>query len=422
MIAEIIAIGSEMLTPHRQDTNSLFLTEQLNLLGVQVGFKTIVGDSFKHLTVAIRIALTRADIVVLSGGLGPTEDDLTRQATAMALGKKLHRDDKIIAQLHERARLRGSTLTENNYRQADVIEGAEVLPNANGTAPAQFLDTAIAAQEESTKLHRKLLILLPGPPREQKPIFLEQCMPRLRAILPHRAIATRTLRIALAPESQVDAAVAPIYTKFSDVETTILFQVMGEIQLHFVCAKPTLEEAQARVNELASLCEQELEDLVYSADNEPLEAVVLLMLGMRNLKLATAESCTGGLLSERLTRIPGASRAYLGGAITYSDELKTAIARVPRNLIRTHGAVSAEVAVSMAEGIRTNTGADIAISITGIAGPGGATLNKPVGRVYIGLASAHGSEVKELTLTGDRERIRWFSTQHALDLLRRSLM
>ncbi|MBS1816045.1 MAG: competence/damage-inducible protein A [Acidobacteria bacterium] len=415
MIAEIIAVGSEMLTPHRQDTNSLALTAELNQLGVQVAFKTIIGDSQKHLTGATLMALHRADIVVFSGGLGPTEDDLTRNAVAAALEKKLERDPKLVLALKQRFAARKQEMPEINLRQADVIEGAESLPNANGSAPGQFLDTVHNG-------YRKLLILLPGPPREQAPMFKEQCVPKLRALLPQRHIATRSLRIALAPESQIDARVSPIYKQYPDVDTTILFNQQGEIQLHFACSKPTQEEAEDRVEELAGKCAQELDDLVFAHEGESLEEVVLLMLGMRHLTLSTAESCTGGLVAERLTRIPGSSRAFLGGAVVYSDELKTRFANVPKNLIRTHGAVSREVAVSLAEGIRSTTGTDIGIGITGIAGPGGATLNKPVGRVYVALASAEGSEVQELNLTGERERVRWFSSQHALDMLRRHLM
>lgn len=415
MIAEIIAVGSEMLTPHRQDTNSLALTAELNQLGVQVGFKTIIGDSLKHLTAAALMALHRADIVVFSGGLGPTEDDLTRQAVASALEKKLERDPKIIAHLKQRAAARKMPLTENNYQQADVIEGAEVLPNPNGSAPGQFIDTVHNG-------YRKLLVLVPGPPREQAPMFKEQVVPKLRSLLPVKHIATRQLRIAIGAESAIDARVSPIYKQYADVDTTILFTAQGEIQLHFACSKATKEEAEDRVQELSEKCEHELDDVVFSSEGESLEEVVLLMLGMRHLTLATAESCTGGLVAERLTKIPGSSRAFLGGAVVYSDELKTKFANVPKNLIRTHGAVSKEVAVSLAEGIRSTTGADLGIGITGIAGPGGATLNKPVGRVYIALASADGSEVQELNLTGERERVRWFSSQHALDILRRHLM
>jgi nicotinamide-nucleotide amidase len=416
MIAEIIAAGSEMLTPFRQDTNSLFLTSQLNDLGVTVAFKTIVGDNFEHLTSAISIALFRADIVITSGGLGPTEDDLTREAAASALTIKLDRDPELLVQLQARFARRNMTMPPNNHKQADILEGAEILPNANGSAPGQFLQTTVGGAA-----HEKILILLPGPPREIKPLFIEQCLPRLRDIVPPRALAKRLLRMALVPESTVDARTAPIYQQYSDVETTILAH-NGEIQLHFLCAKPTLAEAKARVEAVCRQVEQEMGDAIFSTSDESLEEVVLLMLGLKGLTIATAESCTGGLLSQRLTSIPGSSRSFLGGAVVYSNHLKTSFADVPAALIASDGAVSAPVAQALAEGIRSRTGASLGISITGIAGPGGGSESKPVGTVFIALADASGTVVKELNLMGDRDRIRWWASQHALDFIRRSLL
>jgi nicotinamide-nucleotide amidase len=423
MIAEIIAAGSEMLTPFRQDTNSLYLTAALNDLGVSVAFKTIVGDNLQHLTSAARIALHRADIVLFSGGLGPTEDDLTREAVAAALGLNLHSDPEILTALYTRFAGRRIPMPPNNAKQADILDGATVLANPNGSAPGQYLDTILSGPDGIP--HRKIVILLPGPPKELKPLFDLHCKPRLAATLPPRFLARRVLRMALLPESQVDARTAPIYRQFPDVETTILAH-SGEIQLHFLCAKPTLEEAEARVNELTSLVEQEMDDTVFSAQGESLEEVVLLMLGLRHLTLASAESCTGGLLAERLTAVPGSSRYFLGGAVVYSDHLKTTFADVPPTLIATHGPVSDPVARSLAEGIRARTGAAIGIGITGIAGPGpgspGPDENKPIGLVYLALADADGTQVKELGLTGDRQYIRWQASQHALEIIRRSLL
>ena len=414
MIAEIIAAGSEMLTPHRQDTNSLALTAELNRLGVEVAFKSVVGDSLEHLTSAARFALSRADIVIFSGGLGPTEDDLTREAVAAALGRGMTRNESVVQALRERFARRGIEIREINYKQGDVIDGAELLPNANGTAPGQW----IAAEVDGRK---RYIVLLPGPPKELTAMFAEQVRARLQKVVPPAQIATGVLRMAVIAESEVDARTAPIYREYPDVQTTIL-STAGEIQLHFLCRKPTREEAQARVDEVMERCEHEMMDFVFSAQDEPLEQVVLLMLGMRHLTLAAAESCTGGLLSQRLTAIPGSSRSFLGGAVVYSDALKTAFADVPKELIQQHGAVSDPVARALAEGIRRRTGADIGIGITGIAGPGGATLNKPVGRVYIALSREHETVAHELNLNGDRERIRWFASQHALSLLRHMLM
>jgi nicotinamide-nucleotide amidase len=282
MIAEIIAAGSEMLTPFRQDTNSLFLTAGLNDLGVTVAFKTIVGDNLQHLTDAARTAVHRADIVIFSGGLGPTEDDLTREAVAAALGLTLHRSNELLTNLYKRYAARRIVMPPNNAKQADVLEGAEVLDNPNGSAAGQFLALDVDG-------HRKIVILLPGPPKELKPLFDTLCKPRLAALLPPRYLAKRLLRIALIPESQVDARTAPIYKQYEDIETTILAH-SGEIQLHFLCSKPTQAEAEARVNELAGAIEQEMDDAIFSAQGESLEEVVLLMLGLRHLSLASATS------------------------------------------------------------------------------------------------------------------------------------
>ena len=417
MIAEIIAIGSEMLTPFRQDTNSLYLTDGLNDLGVSVAFKTIIGDNLAQLTAAIRTAISRADIVLFSGGLGPTEDDLTREAVAAALNLELHRDNDIVTDLYKRYAARKLVMPPNNAKQADVLAGATVLPNPNGSAPGQYLDTVVDS-------HRKILILLPGPPKELKPLFDDQAKPLLAATLPPRNLARRQLRMPLIPESQVDARTAPIYQQYPDVETTIL-AAPGEIQLHFITAKPTLAEAQDRVDELTSRIEAEMQEDVYSSHGESLEEVVLLMLGLRHLTLSAAESCTGGLLSQRLTAIAGSSRYFLGGAVVYSDALKTSFADVPADLIATHGPVSAEVARALAEGIRTRTGSSLGISITGIAGPTpgtGPDAEKPIGLVYVALADGEDTQVKELNLTGDRERIRYWASQHALELIRRTLL
>ncbi len=418
MIAEIIAVGSEMLTPFRQDTNSLFLTAELNVLGVSVAFKTIVGDSLEHLTGAARTALRRADLVLFSGGLGPTEDDLTREAAAAAVGVELHRDPAILESLVRRFAARSIPMAPNNAKQADILAGATVLENRNGSAPGQFLDTTVNGQ-------RRIVILLPGPPKELKALFTDACRPLLAATLPPAFLAKRLLRMALIPESQVDARTAPIYKQYQDIDTTILAG-SAEIQLHFFCAKPTQAEAEARVAELSIRIEAELGDSIFSSTNESLEEVVLNLLGSRKQTLAAAESCTGGLLSQRLTAVPNASSSFLGGAIVYSSHLKTLFADVPQGIIDTYGTVSPEVATGLAEGIRARTGASLGIAITGLAGPGGGASGpdeaKSVGLVYIGLAHSAGTEIKEINIFGDRDRVRFWATQHALELLRRHLL
>jgi nicotinamide-nucleotide amidase len=412
--AEIIAVGSELLTPFRQDTNSLYITEKLNQLGVEVVLKTIVGDSRERLVSVAQHALFRSDIVVFMGGLGPTEDDLTREAVAEALGLELHRDEEILEKLKQRFASRGYTMTPNNYKQADVIAGAIVLPNRNGTAPGQWIGGKYEGRD-------RLIILLPGPPFELRALFDQECYERLRAKLPEAHIATRVLKVAMLGESAVDARVAPIYQHYTDIQTTILAGA-GDIQFNLFKRAESMEVAEARVDELAEKIEDELQDAVYSSNGESLEQIVGYYLQMRGATLAAAESCTGGLLAERLTSISGSSRYFLGGAVVYSNELKTDFAGVPADLIIQHGAVSPEVATALAEGIRTRCKATFGVGITGVAGPTGGTPEKPVGLVYHSIASENGTEVVEKKFPGDRKRIRWFASQQALDMVRRKLM
>jgi nicotinamide-nucleotide amidase len=414
MKAEIIAVGSEMLTPHRTDTNSLYLTEKLNEIGVTVAFKSIVGDRRKDLVNAIRVALGRVDALILMGGLGPTEDDLTREAVAEALSLTLRRDATQVAALHARAASWRISMPPNNLKQAEVLEGATLLPNSNGSAPGQFLDTIYSG-------YRKLVFLVPGPPHECKALFDAECMPRLRELAPPRAIAKRTLKAAMIAESQADKLIAPIYTTYPDIETTILAHT-GDIQLTLLCAKPTQEAAEARVDELAAKLEEALDEWLYSSEGESLEQIVLYYLGLRQATLAVAESCTGGLISERITSVPGSSRSFVGGAVVYSDALKQAFAGVSGELIAQYGAVSEEVARALANGIRLRTGATIGLGITGIAGPTGATESKPVGLVHIAVSDAQKTDTLERTFRGDRQRVREWAAQQALDLVRRRLM
>ncbi len=414
MNAEIIAIGSELLTPFRQDTNSLYLTEKLNQLGVEVIFKTIVGDHRERLTAAACLALSRAEIVIFMGGLGPTEDDLTREAVADALQLELHRDPELVANLGRRFAARNMKMSPNNAKQADVIAGAVALPNPNGTAPGQWISGKYEGRE-------KIVMLLPGPPHELKSLFDQQCMERLRTKLPPQFIATRVIKVAMMPESQCDARIAPLYKKYSDVQTTIL-AAAGEIQVHLRKCGESLPAAQQRIDQLVDEIEKELGDSVISDNGDSLEQIVGYYLQMRNATLAVAESCTAGLLAERITSVSGSSRYFLGGAVVYSNELKTDFAGVSSDLIQKHGAVSREVAIALAEGIRKRCHATFGIGITGVAGPTGGTPEKPVGLVFHALAGESGTEVVERSFPGDRRRIRWFASQQALDMVRRKLM
>lgn len=414
VIAEIIAVGSELLTPFRQDTNSLYLTAQLNSLGVEVAFKTIVGDDRKRIVRAATTALARADIVVFSGGLGPTEDDLTREAVAETLNLHLRRDPEILRAIESRFVEHGWKMSPNNVKQADVITGATVLLNANGTAPGQWISGRSDGKE-------KTVILLPGPPHELKALFEGAVLERLRPRVPRQYIATRVLKIIGMGESACDARVAPIYKRFADVNTTIL-AAPGEIQLHLSTPAASAEAAQERVDELVDKIEDELGDCVYSDNGDPLEQIVSYYLQMRNATLSVAESCTGGLVAERLTSVSGSSRYFIGGAVVYSNALKTQFADVPPDLIEDFGAVSEQVAKALADGIRKRCGTSLGLGITGVAGPTGGTAEKPVGLVFHALASENGTEVIKRNFPGDRARIRWFASQQALDMVRRKLM
>ena len=414
MNAEIIAIGSEMLTPFRSDTNSLFLTGKLNDLGVEVVFKTIVGDDRARLVATAKLAISRSDLVIFMGGLGPTEDDLTREAVAEALNLELHRDAQVLAALEARFAERKFVMTPNNLKQADVIASATVLPNPKGSAAGQWLAGKYAGSE-------KIIILLPGPPHELKNMFQSECLERLRAKLPPRFLASRVLKIAMMGESMVDSRVAPIYTQYTDVQTTILAGV-GEVELHLRAVGPSLEDAQQRIDELAGELEDELDDSVFSTNGESLEQIAGYYLQMRGATLAVAESCTGGMVAERLTSVAGSSRYFVGGIVVYSNELKTSLADVPTLLLEQYGAVSREVAAALAEGARDRCNATIGVGVTGIAGPGGGTPEKPVGLVFHAIADEDGTDVMERHFSGDRQRIRRFASQQALDMVRRKLM
>ena len=409
MDAEIIAVGSELLTPYRSDTNSLYLTTKLNSLGIEVRFKTIVGDDAERLAAVFRTALERSKLIILMGGLGPTEDDINRQAVATVLGLALHEVPEVIERIAARYARTGRTMPANNARQALVPEGADWLPNKKGTAPGIWMEH-----------DGKIIIMLPGPPGELEAMFDEQCMPRLRNRASGSEIRTRVIKVVGLPESEVDERIAPIYKPYSNPSTTIL-STGGAIEVHLSAHAETQQEADALLDELTEKIEPVLGDHIFSTSGETLEEIVGMYLVMKQKTLATAESCTGGLLSERITRVPGSSEYYLGGAICYSNELKTRFAGVSPKLLETYGAVSKPVAQALAEGIRRKAQASIGIGITGIAGPGGGTDEKPVGMVFIAVADERGTEVREFRFPGDRERIRMLSSQFALEMLRRRI-
>jgi nicotinamide-nucleotide amidase len=407
MKAEIIAVGSELLTPDRVDTNSLFLTSELNKLGVEVIRKTVVGDDRGAIRDAFGRALERAEIVISTGGLGPTQDDLTREGLSDLLNRKLELNDAVLAGLKERFAKYGRKMADTNIRQAMVPEGASVLENARGTAPGLWLEA-----------RERVIVLLPGPPHEMKALFAKEVAHRLARRAGSTKLTARELRVAGMGESDVDQRIAPIYLKYSDVQTTIL-AAPGEIQIHLRAWSPDGSHAAKMLDELSDRIAIELGDNVFTTAGEALEQVVAHALTGHHATISTAESCSGGLLAERLTRIPGSSNYFLGGVVSYSNALKSSWVDVPAVMIDAHGAVSAEVAVALADGIRRRTGSTLGVGITGIAGPGGATPDKPAGLVHIALADGGTPYERKLNFLGDRERVRWQASQTALDMVRR---
>jgi nicotinamide-nucleotide amidase len=410
MKAEIIAVGSELLTPDRIDTNSLFLTAELNKLGIEVIRKTVVGDKRADVREAFGTALSRAELVISSGGLGPTEDDLTREAVAELLGRKLVPNIEILRVIQERFRRLGREMAEVNARQASVPEGATVLENSRGTAPGLWLEA-----------HDRVIVLLPGPPNELQAMFARQVAERLLRRAGNLKQVVRELRVTGMTESDVEQRIKAIYVPYEDVHTTIL-TAPGEIQIHLRTWSTDVPSAEKTLAAIAERISMALGDFIFTTTSEPLEAVVAEALIRQQATISAAESCTGGLFAERLTRIAGSSSYFLGGVVSYSNELKTAWVDVPAAMIAAHGAVSAEVAIAMADGIRRHTGSTLGVGITGIAGPGGGTPEKPAGLVHIAVADGVQSHERRLHFPGDRDRVRWQASQTALDMVRRHFL
>ena len=409
--AEIIAIGSELLTAQRVDTNSLTVTEQLNLLGVEVTSKHVIGDDRERLTAAIKVAIERSHIVILIGGLGPTEDDVTRDAAAAALGRKLVLSLEQESVLIKRFRQINRPMAKNNIRQAYLIEGAEVLPNPNGTAPGQFLSTDHGA-----------LALLPGPPRELKPMVSDELIPRLRHVVPPQAIRVRSWRVTGIGESDLDAMIAPVYTQYKNPVTTVLSSP-GDLFVHLRAQGGNEAEADSLLRKVGDPIADVLGDRAYTNNaEEPLEMVVGMLLRKLNASVCTAESVTGGMVAARLTEQAGSSDFFVAGFVTYNDDQKASVLGVSRDLLEKNGAVSEAVAHAMAEQARKRSGATYALSTTGYAGPSGGTEFDPVGTVYLGIAGPAGTRVIRIRHGADRYRIRMLSTQAALDLLRKALL
>ncbi len=409
--AEILAIGSELLTPQHIDTNSLVVTEQLNLLGVEVVAKHVMGDDRERISQAVQDCVGRSNIVILIGGLGPTEDDVTREAVAAALGLELKLSLEQESILISRFRQINRPMAKNNIRQAYLLQGAEAMPNPHGTAPGQYLST-----------DRGALALLPGPPREMKPMVINELIPRLRPVIPPQVIKVRSFRITGIGESDLDTLIAPVYTKYTNPVTTVLSSP-GDLLVSLRAQAETEQEADDLLREVGNPIAELLGDKIYSTNpDEPLEAVVGCLLRKHHATVATAESCTGGLVAARLTERPGSSDFFLAGYVTYSNLQKQQILDVPPNLIQKHTAVSEPVAGAMAEGARRVSGASYALATTGYAGPDGGTDYDPVGTVYLAIASPAETRVIRIRYGADRWRVRTLATQASLDLLRKMLL
>jgi nicotinamide-nucleotide amidase len=416
--AEIIAVGSELLGSTRTDTNSLYLSGRLSELGIDLRIKSVVGDERDDLATLLRQALARTDLVVLTGGLGPTDDDLTRDVVSEVLGLPMAIDESIVDKIRARFEGRGLVMPEVNRRQGQVPRGAIVLDNPNGTAPGLLIDYSGARG-------RQIVILLPGPPRELNPMFDAVCRGPLRERAGDERAYRTTIFITGRGESHVEQMVQPIYARWRDasppISTTIL-AALGQIELHLTVREADEGRATAILDRARAELLAVIADDVYSTDGRTMEQVVGDLLQSRGLSIAAAESCTGGLLTSRLTDVPGSSAYVRAGVIAYAYEDKTALLGVPADLIAAHGAVSEPVAVAMAEGIRERTNADVTIGITGIAGPGGGTPTKPVGTVVIAvIVPGRPVYVRTYLFFGGRAMVKFQATQAALDRVRRLL-
>jgi nicotinamide-nucleotide amidase len=414
--AAIIAVGSEMLSPSRVDTNSLFVTERLNELGIEVIAKAVVGDDRAELAHVFRALLDRVDLVVFSGGLGPTDDDVTREVVATVLDRPLAEDEAITAHLRARFATRGLPIPmpESNRRQAMVPAGARVIPNTRGSAPGLWIDH-----------DDHVVLLLPGPPRELRPMLTDLAAGWLRERGAGLSLLRRVLKVTSRIESDVDEVLQPLYREWAIARTPVAATILaafGSIELH-LSARAVDSEAACLVLDVAvAQAAAVLGGDVYSTDGRPLEAVVGELLAERGLRIGLAESCTGGLITSRLTDVPGSSRYVDQSVVVYSNEAKTALLGVHPDLLHEHGAVSEPVALAMADGIRSRARADIGVGVTGIAGPSGGSPEKPVGTVVVAVVATSQSHVRRFRFYGERDQVKFQASQAALDMVRRMLM
>jgi nicotinamide-nucleotide amidase len=414
--AAIVAVGSELLTPSRIDTNSLYVTEQLNRLGIDVVAKAVVGDDRVGLAATVRTLLERADLVVATGGLGPTDDDVTREAIAAALDRPLSEDPALTDALRRRfaARGLGVVMPEINRRQAMVPAGADTLENPHGSAPGLWIESG-----------DRVVVLLPGPPRELKPMLAALIDGRLRERSAGVPLLRRVVRVTGRFESQVDERLAPLYRSWEArapaVAATILASP-GTIELHLSSRAASVPDVEVALDAAVSEAVSALGDDAYSSDGSTLEQVVGDLLVARGLRVGVAESCTGGLVSSRLTDVPGSSRYVDLAVVTYADAAKIGMLDVPADLIATHGAVSEAVVSAMAHGVRLKARADIGVAVSGIAGPDGGVPGKPVGTVHVAAVTATLARTRVFRFLGDRGLVKFQASQAALDMVRRLLL
>ena len=405
MRVELITTGSELLLGFAVNSHCSYIGRQLAGVGLRLDLQTTVGDDRAGIRTAVAAALGRSEVVIITGGLGPTSDDFTRDVVAELLGRKLVRDDAIAAAIAERFRKRAICMPESVNVQAMVPVGAQVLPNENGTAPG------LAIEHEG-----KLVLLLPGPPRELRPMFEQYVLPVLKQHFGQEpAFACRVLKVVGLAESLVEEKVAPVLADLKHVNLGYC-ATMGQVEVRVIsCLESTADEAEKRIRSV-------LGEHIFGAGDDRLEEVVVKMLVAARKTIAVAESCTGGLIANRLTNVSGASETFINGVVAYSNESKVRLLGVREETLKTHGAVSEEVAREMAEGVRTRSGTDFGVSTTGIAGPTGGTPEKPVGLVYIGFATPKRTDVRRHMLLFDRETFKFFASQIALDLVRSELL
>ncbi len=407
--AELIAVGTELLLGNIANTNAQFLSKELSTLGINVFYHTVVGDNPQRLQEAVKVAKSRADIIITTGGLGPTCDDLTKQTLADAFGKNLIYHEDIANQIKSYFDRLGRTITENNYQQAMLPEGCTILENDRGTAPG----CSFTAEDT-------LVIMLPGPPFECEAMFLNQAAPLLRT-LSEDMIVSRTLRVYGIGESAAEALLRDQMNALTN-PTLAPYAKGGEVELRITAKAKTEEEARKLIAPVEDEVRAILGDKIYGADVASLEEVCLDLLTKANLTVATAESCSGGIVAKRLTDLPGSSKVFLGGVVSYANNAKEALLGVSAALLETEGAVSAPVAEAMAKGIRAALGSDLAVSTTGVAGPGPDERGNPAGLVYVALDTPKGCLVREVRAGFmTRDQVRMAAAQFALDLIRRYL-